>query len=70
MIVDLNLHVQPGARRTEVAGRHGDAIKVRGAGSRRKLVRVETHDRQSLEALLLGSYSADPAPPVRQRPSR
>ena len=25
----LTLHVQPGAKRTEVAGRHGDALKVR-----------------------------------------
>ena len=25
----LSLHVQPGAKRTEVAGRHGDALKVR-----------------------------------------
>ena len=25
----LKVHVQPGASRTEVAGRHGDAIKVR-----------------------------------------
>jgi uncharacterized protein (TIGR00251 family) len=23
------VHVQPGARRTEVAGRHGDALKIR-----------------------------------------
>ncbi len=27
--VQLTLHVQPGARCTAVAGRHGDAIKVR-----------------------------------------
>lgn len=27
--VRLHLHVQPGAKRTEFAGRHGDAIKIR-----------------------------------------
>lgn len=27
--VILDLHIQPGARKTEVAGPHGDALKVR-----------------------------------------
>lgn len=27
--VSLTLHVQPGAKRSEIAGRHGDALKVR-----------------------------------------
>lgn len=27
--VVLSLHVQPGARKTEVAGRYGDALKIR-----------------------------------------
>ena len=28
-IVTLTLHIQPGAKRTEVAGLHGDALKIR-----------------------------------------
>ena len=27
--VTLTLHIQPGAKRTEVAGPHGDALKIR-----------------------------------------
>jgi uncharacterized protein (TIGR00251 family) len=27
--ISLTLHVQPGAKRSEIAGRHGDALKVR-----------------------------------------
>lgn len=27
--VTLTLHIQPGAKRTEVAGEHGDALKLR-----------------------------------------
>lgn len=29
----LQLHVQPGASRTELAGWHGDALKIRVAGA-------------------------------------
>ena len=28
-VLTLTLHVQPGAKRTEVAGLHGDALKIR-----------------------------------------
>lgn len=28
-VITLALHVQPGAKRTEVQGRHGDALKIR-----------------------------------------
>lgn len=27
--VTLTLHIQPGARKTEIAGEHGDALKIR-----------------------------------------
>ncbi|HMM53934.1 MAG TPA: DUF167 domain-containing protein [Candidatus Desulfobacillus sp.] len=29
----LSLHVQPGAKKTEIAGRHGEALKVRLAAA-------------------------------------
>src|SRR3954453_9288071 len=29
--VELNVHAQPGAGRTQITGRHGDALKVRVA---------------------------------------
>lgn len=28
-ILTLTLHIQPGAKKTEVAGEHGDALKIR-----------------------------------------
>lgn len=31
--ITLSIHVQPGAKRTEVAGVHGDALKVRVASA-------------------------------------
>jgi uncharacterized protein len=43
----LQLHVQPGASRSEFAGRHGDRIKVRlaaraiGLRSRQKRVEID-----------------------------
>lgn len=46
--ITLTLHVQPGAKRTEVAGTHGDALKVRLA--------APPVDGQANEALL--SYLA------------
>ncbi len=28
-VITLTLHIQPGAKRTEIAGLHGDALKIR-----------------------------------------
>lgn len=47
--ITLRVHVQPGAKRTEVAGTHGDALKIRLA--------APPVDGQANEALL--SYLAD-----------
>ncbi len=45
----LSLHVQPGAKRTEVAGRHGDALKLRLAAPP-----VEGRANECLIAFLAG----------------
>jgi len=42
--LELDVHLQPGARRTEVTGIHGDAIKIR--------VRAPPVDGKANEALL------------------
>ena len=47
--ITLRVHVQPGAKRTEVAGTHGDALKIRLA--------APPVDGQANEALL--SYLTD-----------
>ena len=47
----LDLHVQPGAARTEFAGKHGERIKVRVAGRA-----VEGKANEALIAFLAEHY--------------
>lgn len=47
----LDLHVQPGAARTEFAGQHGDRIKVRVAGRA-----VEGQANEALVEFLAAHY--------------
>jgi hypothetical protein len=55
----LELHVQPGASRTEFAGKHGERIKVRLA--------AQAHDGKANEALIrfLADYYRVPRRNVR-----
>ncbi|PTQ80386.1 hypothetical protein C8R21_11617 [Nitrosospira multiformis] len=47
----LTLHIQPGARRTEVVGPHGDALKIKLAAPR-----VEGAANAALLAFLAGVF--------------
>ena len=47
----LALHVQPGAKRTEVTGRHGDALKLRLAAAP-----VEGKANTALRAFLADAF--------------
>ena len=47
----LELHVQPGARRTEFAGRHGERIKIRLAARA-----VDNQANEALVAFLAEHY--------------
>lgn len=49
--IELTLHVQPGAKRTEVVGLHGDALKVRLAA-----LPVEGRANDSLVRFLGASF--------------
>jgi uncharacterized protein (TIGR00251 family) len=55
----LDLHVQPGASRTEFAGKHGDRVKVRLA--------APAHDGKANQALIefLAEYYGVPRRNVR-----
>ncbi len=49
--VTLTLHVQPGAKKTEIAGLHGDALKIRLAAPP-----VEGKANAALLAFLAGKF--------------
>lgn len=56
-ILTLTLHVQPGAKRTELAGLHGDALKIRLAAPP-----VEGRANEALLKFIAGLFDV----PVRQ----
>jgi uncharacterized protein (TIGR00251 family) len=56
-ILTLTLHVQPGAKRTEVAGLHGEALKIRLAAPP-----VEGRANEALLKFIAGSFDV----PLRQ----
>jgi len=49
--ITLDVHVQPGAKRTEVVGIHGDCLKIRLAAPA-----VEGHANEALIAFLAKSF--------------
>ncbi len=56
-ILTLTLHIQPGAKRTEVAGLHGEALKIRLAAPP-----IEGHANEALLKFIAGSFAV----PLRQ----
>lgn len=56
-VVTLTLHVQPGAKRTELAGLHGEALKIRLAAPP-----VEGRANEALLKFIAGLFDV----PVRQ----
>lgn len=56
-ILTLTLHVQPGAKRTDVAGLHGEALKIRLAAPP-----IEGRANEALLKFIAGSFGV----PLRQ----
>ncbi len=56
-VITLTLHIQPGAKRTDVAGLHGDALKIRLAAPP-----IEGRANEALLKFIAGSFGV----PVRQ----
>lgn len=56
-ILTLTLHVQPGAKRTEVAGLHGEALKIRLAAPP-----IEGRANEALLKFIAGAFAV----PLRQ----
>jgi len=50
----VRLRVSPGARRSDLVGRHGDGSKVRG-GARERIVLIEGIDRAESERRVEGA---------------
>jgi uncharacterized protein (TIGR00251 family) len=51
-VITLTLHVQPGAKRTEIAGLHGDALKIRLAAPP-----IEGRANEALLKFIAGIFS-------------
>ena len=51
-VITLVLHVQPGAKRTEVIGLHGDALKIRLAATP-----IEGRANEALLRFIAGSFN-------------
>lgn len=56
-VITLTLHIQPGAKRTDVAGLHGDALKIRLAAPP-----IEGRANEALLKFIAESFGV----PVRQ----